>query len=932
LASAPAHFRRHFLPWDRTLPAQAAAFLAEGWSGEGPLDLSRLLVVVPTRQAGRRLREALAEKAAERGQAVFSPRVLTPEALVAAPPGAAATRLESILAWVAVLQSADLEACREVFPVDPPARSFGWALRVAEELLRVQSSLAEAGLRLGGVAGKAGEDCPELGRWRQLAALEQGYDERLAALGRRDAQEARIAAAAEPAAMAGVDRMVLVGTPDPWPPVLTALAAHEGRIPVDVVVFAPEAEAAAFDEWGRPLAAAWQDRPPVLPEFERRVRLCADPPAQAEEIAALARAYGDPDGRLGVGTADGEVLAALESALRRAGLAVFNPEGRPRRREELGPLLASLAALAREPDYATVEALARCPAVLDFLGARDPGGFSAARWLAGLDELRRRRLPADLGAARAGAAGMEGYPELGPSLEALDGLREVLGTGDFTERASAALRRIFAARTLDPASEADARLAESAAAWAEVVRACASAPLAPADAWELALRHWGEGAAASEKPAGAVELQGWLELLWEDAPHLVVAGMNDGCVPEAVAGDPFLPESLRERLGLRTNAARFARDAYLLQALAACRVKAGRLDLLLGKFSAAGDPRRPSRLLLRCADAELPARVDFLFRPVAPAQPRPAWKRAWRLAPPRLDPPSRVAVTALRDWLACPFRFYLRHVLGMAPVDRGKSELDDLDFGTLCHGVLEAMGRDPAMRDCTEAGMLRDFLVAELDRRIGAQYGENLGLPLVIQREAARQRLGQAAKVQARERAAGWRIAEVERPVARGIAGLAVRGKIDRIDRQEGTGAVRVLDYKTSDQPRTPAEAHLRPLRRGEEPAPWARCEAGGRPRAWSDLQLPFYRIALADEYPGGIGCGYFNLPKAAGETGIAIWEDYPPELHAAAAACAAGVCGAIARGEFWPPREGVDPEFDDFAALFHRGAAASVAWEEGPR
>src|SRR5690606_26051835 len=99
----------------------------------------------------------------------------------------------------------------------------------------------------------------------------------------------------------------------------------------------------------------------------------------------------------------------------------------------------------------------------------------------------------------------------------------------------------------------------------------------------VALRLYGEGVRYEDKRAGAVELLGWLELLWEDAPHLVVAGFNDGRVPEAVVGDPFLPESLRGRLGLKTNAERFARDAYVLQAIAQCRATGGRLDLLLGK-------------------------------------------------------------------------------------------------------------------------------------------------------------------------------------------------------------------------------------------------------------------------------------------------------------------------------------------------------------
>jgi ATP-dependent helicase/nuclease subunit B len=158
---------------------------------------------------------------------------------------------------------------------------------------------------------------------------------------------------------------------------------------------------------------------------------------------------------------------------------------------------------------------------------------------------------------------------------------------------------------------------------------------------------------------------------------------------------------------------------------------------------------------------------------------------------------------------------------------------------------------------------------------------------------------------------------------------LIVSGKIDRIDRHEGTGARRVLDYKTSDQPVEPAEAHLRAARRaGETAAEFARVEFEGKPRVWKDLQLPLYLRALAT---GGAAaeCGYFNLPKAVGETGIRIWENYTRELDAAAWRCALGVAAAIRAGEFWPPAEwtGREAERDDFAALFLRGAAESVEW-----
>ena len=931
MVPSPANVRRHFLSWDRPLLPQAVAFLAGDWAGGSPLDLRRTLVIVPTRQSGRRLREALAGYAAARDQAVFPPAVMWPGALISrglAPDAAPA--LASLLAWMEVCRAVDLENFRDVFPVDPPARSFAWALRLARELSHLQATLAEAGLRLANVVDRAGEDFPEDARWRQLAELEKLFDAKLATSGMRDAQAAKISAALNPLPPAGVERVVMLATPDPLPLALAVLGAHARVLPVEIVVFAPSGEAENFDDWGRPRAAAWAHRELALVDFERRVQLCADPAAQAERVIALTRDYGEPEGVLGVGVADAEVLPLLESGLGSAGLAVFNPEGRPRLGDGLYQLLAALAGLVREDSFAAIETLARCPDFLEFLGARLGAGFSAARWLARLDELHARHLPPDLAEARRHA------PD-SAELAAVAELRATLTGGVFPANAVAALGLVFGARRFDLAHPADARAVEAAEVWTDVLREIASVGpnypgLTTAEGWEIALQLYSQSMRSDDKPAGAVELQGWLELLWEDAPHLVVAGLNDGCVPDAVVGDPFLPEALRARLGLKTNAARFARDAYLLEALAACRARDGRLDLLFGKTSAAGDPLRPSRLLLCCADAELPRRIEFLFRPAESARVNPPWRRAWQLRPARVAVPGRVAVTALRAWLECPLRFYLARVLRMEAVDPAKTELDALDFGSLCHGALEAMGQAPALRDCTDAKVLREFLLAALDTAAAQRFGAVLTLPLIVQLESARQRLSRAAEVQAQLRADGWIIECVERKFVIDIGGLAVSGKIDRIDRHERTGAFRVLDYKTSDQPAQPSEAHLRGARRGETAPGLARFSLGGRERVWCDLQLPLYLRASAAEFPGVLECGYFNLPKASTETAVAPWSDYSPELAAAAWRCAEGVAGAIRNGEFWPPNENVRPEHDEFAALFHHEAAGSIAWQEASR
>jgi len=941
----PAGVQRSVLSWHEPLPRSAARWLAQGWNPQQVLDLSAWLVVVPTRQSGRRLREALAALAAESGQAVFPPRVLLPESLatLTLPPTVGlATRAEHQLAWLEVLQTIELDSFPEVFPVAPPSRSFTWARGLAAQLMRLQVTLAESGLRIAGVVELAGSDpagFPEQSRWRQLAELEARVDALLSAKGRVSAEAAAIASAAQFVLPPGISRIALLATPDPSPLALQVLRACAAELPVEVVIYGPPDEAEGqilFDEWGRPRADAWAERSLDWADFSERVHLCADPASQAAQVVELARTYPRPEGLLGIGVADPDVLSSLEPALARAGVVAFNPAGRPRRAEGLYALLTALSDLARAATWDASAALLRCPDVMEWLTRKEGPGFSAARLLAEIDHLAESHLPPNLSVAvRQAANHPTDYATALAALVGLERLRAQLVSGTFPGNAAEVLQLLFAGRRLDTSS----RLYESADAWTdtarEVGRALAAFPRVGrtlGDAWEFALGQFGERPRFAEKPAGALELNGWLELLWEDAPHLVVAGLNDGRVPEAVVGDAFLPESLRAKVGLKTNATRFARDAYLLHALAASRTEQGRLDVLVGKVSAQGDPLRPSRLLLRCRDEYLPARVDWLFRDVSAPQASVPWTRAWTLSPRRLPPRTSVSVTSLRTWLACPFRYYMRHVLRMNRVEPSKAELDARDFGTLMHAALQRLA-DEEVRDCTDAAILQTFLLGRFEEAARATYGDLLTLPLMIQFESARQRLRKAAEIQARERADGWRIDRVEWQFELALAGLTVRGTIDRIDRRvDDPGRVRLLDYKTSDTSVTAPEAHLRAARDADvERDPWQRLTSDRKERIWIDLQLPLYRQAMAAEFGDSVVCGYFNLPKAAGDAAIELWDGLTRDLQAAAERCAEGVAEAIVAGRFGPPTE-VDGDRDDWAELFHHGCAASVdpAWREG--
>ncbi len=946
--------RLQLLTWDRPLLERAVAHLAANWSGGSTLDLSDQMIVVPTKQAGRRLREALAVHAAERGGAVLAPRVVVPEQILdfALPPSTVvATRAQALMAWAESLRRADLDGLRDVFPSDPPERGFAWALRLAGEMTRLQAALAEGGLRIADVAVRAGAGFEEPRRWEQLARLEGDVEARLRVAGLMTTQAAAIAAAAAPLPPPeGVARIAVIGTPDPLPAAMRVLEIWSQTAEVEILVHGPVEEsdvvsgAALFDEWGRPRPELWSTRAPELGPFEKRVRLCADPAAQAARIAErLASVGSGPNavaGLVGVGSADPDVMPLLAGELRAAGVACHLPEGRSLRRTALAGLLETLLAAVRDDDWSSAAALARRTEVLEFL-AREAGAAGAvcspAKLLAGLDALHADHLPPTLAEARRHADTIESrYPGIGVALERLESLLTELRAGAFPESWSAALERLHAGRELDLARPEDRVLAESVEAWRaaadEVAEAhgdaalTRGATLSAAEACELALQLFGTGRIFDDKPAGAVELDGWLELAFRDEPVLLVAGLNDGCAPEAVTGHAFLPESLRERLGLKTNAQRFARDAWQLAALAACRAQGGRLEVFLGKTSAAGDPLRPSRLLFQCPDTELPGRVRHLFRELPPEGGNLAWRRAWRWRVPWVGAPARLRVTGFRDYLACPFRFYLKHSLRMEPIDAAKRELDPADFGTLVHRVLERLGQDVAWRDCTDGEELARAFELALDAVVAARFGSELSLPLLVQVQSARQRLATVARLQAAERAAGWVIQHTEwkLPVGKlAVGGIEISGTIDRIERHEATGAWRVLDYKTSETAKTPAKAHLRPDRDGSARLEAARTDVGGKAHRWTDLQLPLYRWAVGEALGAkGATIGYFNLPKAVTETSIAMWEDFGDALQESALRCAEAVGAGVKAGRFWPPAE--EPENDDFAALIHGSAAES--------
>lgn len=920
---------RHFLGWEKPIVTKAVDLLCADWHSD-LLDLQNKLIIVPTRNAARRLREALAEAAAKRNSAVLPGPVFPPEFLIRPEPAIAhtvASAIESLAVWTKLLLDIEIHNYPALFPYNSEqfTQNPTWAFSTAQGLYKLRSDLAENALSIRqaarALANANMQFEPE--RWEDLSRLEENYLVSLECIGKQDPNDARIKASQDPKLPEEVERIAIIGVADPIPIALHALDKIAEKIPVDIYVHAPAREADKFDRWGRPQPKDWQQRTITIPSPSRHILLARGPEQQASLVLDLLADDSLPANNVAIGTPDNEVLPFLEHELDEAGWTKFNPGGMPLDKHPLASLGAILVRFLHDPEYNNFAQLVRNPYFLQYFKENGEGDFQPAKALAQLDIIQNRHLPKSFHEVARFAA--REYPD--HELNRICVIVETYLTrqkknSTIPERILDIFNELFATLLLDPDNpEHDLflKVAETTGAMLDEIN---SETLRTIDLPEAAisaliterlqnLRYY------PDRGTSAIDLQGWLELAWEDSPHLIVTGMNEGKVPASITADLFLPDSARHTLGLTDNQRRFTRDAYLLQTLVSSRQNTGTLHFITGKHTRQGDPIKPSRLLFLCPDSELARRAIHLFGDPHPLPTTGKGREfSWQLRIPAAQLPERVNVTQFRDYLTCPFRFYLKHVLKMEEKDDTKTELDALDFGTLCHQALEILG-DPQLSGVTDTGLIETKVLTKLEELIISQFGRQWPAPLYFQLEALRQRLRAAAHLQAQLHAEGWRIAETEidigdeeKPFA--IDGMSVRGRIDRIDRHDN-GMIRILDYKTSESA-TPPDKILW-ANAGEQTPEYARLTVAGKERAWADLQLPLYTLFATRQFPNAeIESGYFHLPKAISDTAVTTWAA-DSEMLRSAENCASGIIEDIRHRKFWPPAPQV--QFDDYERLF---------------
>lgn len=873
-------------------------------------ELPGMLILVPTAQSGRRLREQLAERGA-----ILAPRVVTTGFLMR--PDDFAPESVETLAWCEIFSEVkEWSDYHAVFPVAPEGA--GWELGMAKAMVQVRAGLQENGL-LFGSAAKWLEESPEVERWQDLAKLEREVEDLLKRWGYQS-KNARLARA-ELTFPSEVEQVVLAGVLDL--PHVAEVIIEKAALPVRVVLTGEEA--AEFDLWGRPVIE-WSEREISWPK-NGGVTLAGDSSQQAAVALEKIAEGGKNSGEVVLGTGDEEVSAELVKTFGRSGWVVHDPgAGKP------SPLAGWLHVWRRYLSSGEVIE------VLNLLAFSESGamakGKRAQRAIA-LSQLRDQwlvRTIEDVARVRdliSGQLGTESSERIKKRLEfqlesanlALETMTQFeawrgpfLGSKDF----HGAMRRLLV--VIDPEDEA------GVSDWLEETALVAKKVQRKASFWlDLILQFLNQ--VSESVPEGRVlDVQGWLELLHDPAPYLVVCGMNEGCIPGKASTDTWLPEVTRKQLKLSHDGARAARDSYILTALLRSREAGGRVDLIAGKSTMSGEVLQPSRLLLAAKGQELARRVKVLFQEVKPADTGLAWtsEDQWKWRPRMVSPKNRVSVTNISAYLSCPFRYYLERVVGMSTPEPERVEWSSRDFGNVMHDVLEEWGNDEVARDFENSNELEEWFYASLDRIIVSRFGATIPLAVQFQIESMKQRFSWMAKEQAEIRAAGWKVIEVEKEFTIEIEGTTLTGKIDRIDQHEG-GAIRVLDYKTGIKAKDVVKEHLEGLRSLPEHLEGideVLAPSGGR---WTNVQVPLYAAALerVDE------AGYFALGETKEAVKLSLWEDFSEAEKESALKCSSWVLKQIREQVFWPPS--AKEKWGTFEELsYGRLLKDAVKWEGG--
>ena len=323
------------------------------------------------------------------------------------------------------------------------------------------------------------------------------------------------------------------------------------------------------------------------------------------------------------------------------------------------------------------------------------------------------------------------------------------------------------------------------------------------------------------EPVIGVQIMGVLETRNIDFDNVLLLSCNEGNMPKGVNDSSFIPYSIRKAHGLTTIDNKVAIYSYYFHRLLQ---RARDITIAYNNSTDNGHTGEMSRfmpqLLVESGQKINHYSLTAKNQPT-PLMPKPIQKDEATLS--KLEEMSRLSPSAINTYIRCKLAFYYQYIAHIKEPDSDPETIDNRLFGNIFHRAAYLIYKDisdhsPVIEKAHIQAYLsnRKLLASVVDRAFEEEECKtNNGLQ-IINREVIIEYITKLLKIDQQLCPFSILAMEEEAKVYTSLSfttspshhHLTIGGIIDRLDiltdKQTGKRRIRVVDYKTGNQPSSP--------------------------------------------------------------------------------------------------------------------------------
>ena len=316
------------------------------------------------------------------------------------------------------------------------------------------------------------------------------------------------------------------------------------------------------------------------------------------------------------------------------------------------------------------------------------------------------------------------------------------------------------------------------------------------------------------EPVKGIQIMGLLETRNLDFEKVIIIGANEGIIPQKQYKESFIPFDLKKTYNIplpQTSQIIYSYHFYrLLQRSNEINISYNSEPGILG----GGEP---SRFILQVKNelSKINSNIKVKDKLLFPSLNKNNINTYFKIyrnneTEKKLKSYSKsgISPSAINDFIKCPLKFYLQHVMRISPPDEIKTDIESNIFGKVVHGVLEAVykpmvGGPIDIKIITEKKkVLQKLINIEFEKyyqSINADHGRNF-LILNVITEYLTRFLDNEIRNHKNQIVKGVEI-PLKYPIVVNKQEIYLKGFIDRVDEvNNGKDKVlQIIDYKTGN-------------------------------------------------------------------------------------------------------------------------------------